>query len=76
MLDGRPEESTIVNGVEVLFFLKFSCEWEMDDMFPLKVLMALLEIRRPTPQAGGFYQYTMSEEQVELLAMCSVIENE
>lgn len=43
MLDGRPEESTIVNGVEVL--------------------MALLEIRRPTPQAGGFYQYTMSEEQ-------------
>ena len=27
--------------------------------------MALLEIRRPTPQAGGFYQYTMSEEQVE-----------
>ena len=45
-------------------------------MFPLKVLMALLEIRRPTPQAGGFYQYTMSEEQVELLAMCSVIENE
>ena len=26
--------------------------------------MALLEIRRPTPQGGGFYQYTMSEEQV------------
>jgi len=43
MLDGRPDESTIVNGVEVL--------------------MALLEIRRPTPQGGGFYQYTMSEEQ-------------
>merc|ERR1719400_2173246 len=43
MLDGRPEESAIVNGVEVL--------------------MALLEIRRPTPQAGGFYQYSMTEEQ-------------
>ena len=26
--------------------------------------MALLEIRRPTPQAGGFYQYSMTEEQV------------
>lgn len=32
-----------------------------------KVLMALLEIRRPMPQAGGFYQYTMSEEQVGLI---------
>ena len=63
MLDGRPEESTIVNGVEVYItkrWINF-----MDDTFILKVLMALLEIRRPTPQAGGFYQYTMSEEQVE-----------
>ena len=35
--------------------------------FIWKVLMALLEIRRPTPQAGGFYQYTMSEEQVRIV---------
>ena len=32
--------------------------------------MALLEIRRPTPQGGGFYQYTMSEEQVTSRICC------
>ena len=32
--------------------------------------MALLEIRRPTPQGGGFYQYTMSEEQVTTCNWC------
>ena len=35
--------------------------------------MALLEIRRPTPQAGGFYQYTMSEEQVGIMTLIILI---
>jgi len=42
MLDGPVQESTIINGVEVL--------------------LALLEIRSPAPQGGGFYPYTTEQD--------------